>query len=405
MPHRTGTIADGTNGALPTGSYPSMVPVPMTRIFAQDPPQASRSTRSRRAAVERLRVALLVATLAAGSGTMASAIPSLAADPSPSTDPGAPTSPPDPSPPPAVVPPPLFTQSTYRSNAFVPQYTNRQCVGASVQTMRNQVASRNNRSKGSQRVYWLRARAYSKYRGDGGADPYGWAAALRMSGGGSYRVVGEPTLAAALWVGAKTMRASHRPVGALVWNGAHAWSLSGFESTADPATTDDFTVTAVYPNDPLYPYYRSKRWPVVRPRQRMTVSRVATYLTRYRDPRLDPQIQNLFVVIVPVGPDGTIPTPPAALLQPPPPPSPPTPPTPPPPASPSAPDPTPSPTPSADPGATGSPIPPPIPGPTPSPAATPTPEATPSPTPAPTATPDPTPSPVPPSDEPSPSAS
>ena len=270
--------------------------------------------------------------------------------------------------------------------AIVPQYTLIQCVGASIQTMRNEVLLQIpvSRSKGYQKLVWTRARTYSKYKGDGGADPFGWAASLRLSGAGTYKVVGEPTLAAALWVGAKAMRLTHKPVGALVWNGAHAWSIAAFETTADPATTDDFTVTAAFPSDPLYPRYSNRRWPVVKPHQRMAVSRLATYLTRYRDPRLDPLVQNLFVLIVPVGKDGIVPTPPASLLPPPPPA---------PPASPapsSQPDPSalaPSPTPSADAGATPTPAATPSPQPVTEPAATATPAATP--TPAVTPTPQP----------------
>jgi hypothetical protein len=355
---------------------------------------------------------VLAAVFAASGGAALGAMPVAAADPAPSPDPGASTNPPDatptppaatPSPPPVALPPLVFTQSTYRANAFVPQFTSKQCVGASIQTMRNQVAKSRNRTRSAQRTYWLRARSASKYKGDGGADPFGWAAALRSSASGVYAVVAEPTLAAALWVGAKLMRATHRPVGTLVWNGAHAWSLSGFETSADPASTDDFTVTAVYPNDPLYPYYPSRRWPVVKPHQRMAVSRVATYLTRYRDPRLDPLIQNLFVMIVPIGPDGIVPTPPAALLAPPPPPPPP------PPNPTPTPTPTPTPSPSGDPGAStqgpgpsSTPVDDPAGGP-PSDAPA-TPAATPTPTPTPSASPSPTPTPAPP-DDPTPAPS
>ena len=305
---------------------------------------------ARRPLARRAGAALIVASLIGPIAPLAGAGPVFAADPTESADPSTPaeatpapdptatpdptamptptpdpTATPDPTPASTAVPgalralprPRVFTESTYRSGAFVPQYTITQCVGASIQTMRNQVYPTIDRSRSYQRLLWLRARTYSKYRGDGGADPFGWAASLSMSGAGTYRVVGEPTLAAALWVGAKAMRLTRRPVGALVWNGGHAWSISGFETTADPARTDDFTVTAAYPLDPLYPHYRNRRWPVVAPNQRMTVARLATYLTRYRDPRLDPLVQNLFVLIVPVGADGTVPTPPAAVLPPP----------------------------------------------------------------------------------------
>ena len=386
MRRGTGMAKNGTKVVLSGDAARSMVPVPMTRIAAQDPRWLTLAMR-RGAVADRLAVAVLGAVLAAGLGTMSIAAPVLAADPTPTIDPAAPTSPsdatptptptptasPSPSATPTPTPPPRpFTQSTWRSNAIVPQYTLTQCVGASIQTMRNEILRQIpvSRSKVYQHMLWTWARKYSKYTGDGGADPFGWAVSLRLSRAGNYKVVAEPTLAAALWVGAKAMRLTHRPVGALVWNGAHAWSIGGFETTADPATTDDFTVTAVYPSDPLYPKYSNRRWPVVRPHQRMVVSRLATYLTRYRDPRLDPLVQNLFVLVVPVGKDGIVPTPPAALL-PPPPLAPPASPAPPPPPAPSGSVPTP--TPSADAGATPMPAATPSPQPVTEPAATATP--------------------------------
>ena len=39
-----------------------------------------------------------------------------------------------------------------------------------------------------------------------------------------------------------------------MWHGRHAWVMSGFRATADPLLTDDFRVTAVIVEDPLYPY-------------------------------------------------------------------------------------------------------------------------------------------------------
>ena len=39
-------------------------------------------------------------------------------------------------------------------------------------------------------------------------------------------------------------------LGLLVWSGRHAWVMSGFRATADPAFTDDFEVTHVYIEDP-----------------------------------------------------------------------------------------------------------------------------------------------------------
>ena len=51
---------------------------------------------------------------------------------------------------------------------------------------------------------------------------------------------------------ARQMRLTGKPVGLLVWRGAHAWVMSGFKATADPAYTDDFDVTAVWIEDPWH---------------------------------------------------------------------------------------------------------------------------------------------------------
>lgn len=57
----------------------------------------------------------------------------------------------------------------------------------------------------------------------------------------------------------RAARASHKPVGLLVWAGRHAWVMSGFEATADPRATDDFRVTRAIVFDPLHPH-GSTRW-------------------------------------------------------------------------------------------------------------------------------------------------
>jgi hypothetical protein len=39
----------------------------------------------------------------------------------------------------------------------------------------------------------------------------------------------------------------------MVWRGAHSWVMSGFTASADPALTDDFTVSSVRIEDVWYP--------------------------------------------------------------------------------------------------------------------------------------------------------
>ena len=62
----------------------------------------------------------------------------------------------------------------------------------------------------------------------------GWAAALVINRAGPYRIVGADTLQEAMQIAATAIREYRRPVGLLVWQGRHAWVMSGFESTGDP---------------------------------------------------------------------------------------------------------------------------------------------------------------------------
>lgn len=58
-----------------------------------------------------------------------------------------------------------------------------------------------------------------------------------------------------LWrnLAAKAIRMTGRPVGLVVWRGAHSWVMSGFTATADPASADDFEVHKVFVQDPWFP--------------------------------------------------------------------------------------------------------------------------------------------------------
>lgn len=39
-----------------------------------------------------------------------------------------------------------------------------------------------------------------------------------------------------------------------MWRGRHAWVMSGFEASADPAIADASEVTGIRVHDPLYPH-------------------------------------------------------------------------------------------------------------------------------------------------------
>jgi hypothetical protein len=145
--------------------------------------------------------------------------------------------------------------SIWRNGSFATQYLDASCVGATIQMTLNLVDGTRSRSKSQQLKYLAYAAAQSKYPvEDDGADPEGWAAALNhFSGTDGWGWVNEPSMQSALQVAATQMRETNKPIGMLVHYGRHAWLMTGFEATADPATTTDFTVTSAEVVGPLWP--------------------------------------------------------------------------------------------------------------------------------------------------------
>ncbi|HEY7025381.1 MAG TPA: hypothetical protein VH371_10525 [Candidatus Limnocylindrales bacterium] len=144
--------------------------------------------------------------------------------------------------------------SVYTKGSFSYQHLNYTCVGASVQMMLNMVDGTTKHSATAQKNYWQYGRDHSKHKpGNNGVDPVGWVAALEHFGAGDYAVNVAPRFQAGLQTLAAAMRATDRPVGLFVDAGGHAWVMTGFESTADPATASSFKVTAVQAMGPLYP--------------------------------------------------------------------------------------------------------------------------------------------------------
>jgi hypothetical protein len=85
-----------------------------------------------------------------------------------------------------------------------------------------------------------------------GTEPSGWAAGLRRYVDSRYRMVASTGFDAALRSAVTNLRKTNLPVGLLVARGDHAWVLTGFTATADPARTSHFTVTSVRVTGPLW---------------------------------------------------------------------------------------------------------------------------------------------------------
>lgn len=146
--------------------------------------------------------------------------------------------------------------SIWRQGAFVTQYTDFSCVGATIQIMLNLIDRSADHSRKNQFGYLDFAKEESKYPvTDLGADPQGWANALiRFGAGDDYGWTTALTMQGSLRTAARQMRETNKPVGLLVHRGRHAWVMTGFEATADPATTDEFDVTAAEVVGPLWPH-------------------------------------------------------------------------------------------------------------------------------------------------------
>lgn len=162
-----------------------------------------------------------------------------------------------------------FALDVARSGDYVAQANFVQCVGASMQMMANMIDARDDRTAARQLELQRLARTLSGPSRTGrerqGASVRGWTAGLNHLGYGPYRLVGAESLDEAMRMAARSIAATGRPVGLLVWRGRHAWVMSGFQATADPMRTDRFTVTGAYILDPLYPHGSSTWGPSPKP--------------------------------------------------------------------------------------------------------------------------------------------
>lgn len=177
-----------------------------------------------------------------------------------------------------------FRLDLARPSDFVAQTSFVRCVGASVQMMLNIERPGTDRSSLTQGRLQRLARSLSGPAPAGfvrhGASIRGWTAALNIESSEPYRMVGADSLQEAMQLAARAIRTWNRPVGLLVWRGRHAWVMSGFVATADPALTDDFRVTRAYILDPLYPHGSSVWGASPQPGTAIPVSRVGAQFVR-----------------------------------------------------------------------------------------------------------------------------
>ena len=203
------------------------------------------------------------ATTASPAGALLTPSPSAMGPTAVGTPSPPPTAPPTTMPTPTPVPTPVptpsptpgpFAMDLYHPGAFVTETSKVMCVAAAMQVMANIMSGDDDRTAATQRRLYALARALSPptLKGDG-AEPEGWARGLEQLGYGKFEVRALATMKAAIQAAAKAVRLTGRPAGLVVWYGAHSWVMSGFRSTADPALSDRFVVTAVSIEDVWYP--------------------------------------------------------------------------------------------------------------------------------------------------------
>lgn len=210
-----------------------------------------------------------------------------------------------PTPPPDLDPPPTegpFAMNLYGDGDFVSQIDVSHSIAAAMLTMRNIMVEGWDRRQSTQRQYYQLARDQSPQPlEEDGADPAGWAGGLNDLGFGPYEAVVVPTFDDAMATIARAIRFTGRPVGLLVWRGAHQWVVSGFESDADPAFTTEFEVTGLYIEDVWFPRTSQSWGDRPEPNSLIPLDLVGEEFLPWKRPSRDyPDRDGQFVLVLPV---------------------------------------------------------------------------------------------------------
>jgi O-antigen/teichoic acid export membrane protein len=220
----------------------------------------------------------------------------------PSVEPSASVSSPVQSATPSAAPsgaPGVFAMDLYREGDFVSELTDLWCVPAAMQTSMNMMSAQPDTSRDTQAKLFDLAVSIGGSQ-SGGADPEGWAAGLSSLGYGNYQVGSKLKMVDAVHTVAKQIRVTQRPAGLLVWKGWHSWVVSGFTATADPATTDKFTVLSLRIEDVWYPRV-STLWPKSRaPDADVAVADLATDYKVWVQAKFIAGRDGYFVYVIPV---------------------------------------------------------------------------------------------------------
>jgi hypothetical protein len=191
----------------------------------------------------------------------------------------------------------------YRPGVFSTQKTWIWCTAAGAQIMRNIVHDRDDHSRASQKRYFRYMRAHQRYPlplADG-VDPTGWAAGLRRWVDPRYRVVANGGFKRALRSAVTSLRLTDLPVAIAVGHGSHAWVLTGFSASADPAATRRFRISSVRVVGPLWGLQSRAYGYDMRPDTRLTREQLRGFFTPWHYPGIDMVWEGRWLAIQPVG--------------------------------------------------------------------------------------------------------
>ena len=190
----------------------------------------------------------------------------------------------------------------YRSGVFTTQRTWLWCTAADVQIMRNIARHQADHSRSGQQRYFDYMRAHDRYAipVSDGVDPAGWTAGLRHYVDGRYRLVASTSFDSALRSAVTNLRRTNLPVAITVSHGNHAWILTGFTATADPAVTTHFTVTSVRVTGPLWGLQSRTYGYDMRPDTRLTVAQLKTFFTPWHYARVKMAWEGRWVSVQPI---------------------------------------------------------------------------------------------------------
>ena len=191
----------------------------------------------------------------------------------------------------------------YRSSAFTTQKTWLWCTAADVQIIRNIIDRDDDHSRSNQDRYFAAMRAHNRYDipvADG-VDPAGWTHGLRRFVDDRYRLVASRSFDAALRSAATSLRRTNLPVGITVAHGNHAWILTGFSATADPAATTRFSVTSVRVVGPLWGLQSRTYGYDMRPGTKLTPRQLAGFFTPWHYAGTRMAWEGRWVSVQPIG--------------------------------------------------------------------------------------------------------